>query len=92
MIYICYANEVKPIVIQILIDNGININHKDNDGWNILTYASCKQTPLSVWEILVDSGADVKIIDNNRKNIIDRVLSQYSYAVILHKKIIKTLI
>ena len=53
-------------------------------------HASSKQTALSIWEILVDAGADVKIIDKYNKNIIDKVLFRYSPA--LPEKIIKTLI
>ena len=90
MVYICYARVVKPIVVRILIDNGIQINHLDSEKQSVLVHASSKQTALSIWEILVDAGADVKIIDKYNKNIIDKVLFRYSPA--LPEKIIKTLI
>ena len=90
MMYISHGSDLKPIVIWILVDNGIKINHLDNDGWNVLSYAASKKIPLSIWETLLYFGANVRIVDNYGKNIIERVL--YRYGPNLPEELIKTLI
>ena len=47
---------------QFLIDNGANINAKDNYGWTSLMRA-CYNGHIETAQILIDNGADIEAQD-----------------------------
>jgi hypothetical protein len=48
----------------VLIDNGADVNAKDNDGWTALMYAAFSGYTETA-EVLIDNGADVNAKDND---------------------------
>ncbi len=51
-------------VTQFLLDNGADVNARDEDGWTALMWASTYNS-RQVIQLLIDKGADVNTKDNN---------------------------
>lgn len=50
-------------VAKILIENGANVNSKANDGMTPL-HRAARSILVELGEVLLDNGADIKILDN----------------------------
>ena len=77
--------------IRTLLNSGADVNIKDKDGWTALMYAVRYQESLNTVNILLDSGADIKALNNfktsslalascynNNPEIIKRLLQAYN--------------
>lgn len=56
----------KEKVLEVLNNENININFKDENGWNALHYA-CDEGNLKIVEILLKAGADINSKTNDKK-------------------------
>jgi ankyrin repeat protein len=63
--------------IIILLDKGLDINIKHNDGWNILQIC-CERNYEEIIQLLLDRGADFNILDNYGNTILHRSCAFYS--------------
>ena len=65
--FACDSSRSNPKIVQILIDNGADVNEKNkNDhGRTPLSYA-CNESNAEVVKILLDSGADANATDDDR--------------------------
>ena len=52
-------------IIQYLVENGANVNAKDNKGKTLLMYAIFNRANIKIVECLVENGANVNAKDNN---------------------------
>jgi ankyrin repeat protein len=50
-------------IIKLLINKGIDINIKNNDGLAGL-YSACKNGHIDIVKLLIDKGADINKMDN----------------------------
>ncbi len=77
--------------IRTLLNSGASVNLKDKDGWTALMYAVRYQESLNSINILLEAGADIKVLNNfktsalalascynNNPEIIKRLLQAYS--------------
>ena len=53
-----------------MIENGANVNAKDEDGDTALAYAAIRGAPANVIKQLLNAGADVSIKNNHGKTAI----------------------
>ena len=68
-------------IITLLIDNGADLNAKDEDGKTPLFYASSKGHKEIV-EILINHGADVNAMDKNNNNVLFQTVFSGHYDVV----------
>jgi len=50
-------------VVELLLNNGADVNAKSNDGWSALTYAA-RNGRKDVVELLLNAGTDINAKDN----------------------------
>ncbi|GHV40854.1 hypothetical protein FACS1894187_22130 [Synergistales bacterium] len=84
---LCANNTSKEV--EFALQNGANINEKDDDGWTALMFATHNIHDPEVVAVLLEHGADV-----NEKNKREEDYTALMYAV-LHRanpQIIKTLL
>jgi len=78
-------NEVK--IASALIEAGVDINAKDDDGWTALHFAAGNDN-LEIGKVLVDAGADLNIESINNETAL-QFAERYNhgiFATMLRKK------
>lgn len=55
----------KHEIATYLIDQGIDINHKDDAGYNALHYIAVYENDLNLAELCLQNGANIGLTDNN---------------------------
>ena len=68
-------------VISLLLQHGVDVNHKDKDGWNAL-YFLCyyhrdKDNLIEIINLLIKNGIDVKWKPNDENNILHYYCKNY---------------
>jgi ankyrin repeat protein len=53
------------VAVRKLLDDGVDVNWKDEDGWTALMWAGGGWGHIEVVKLLLDNGAQVNIQDNN---------------------------
>lgn len=65
-------NKVRMKMIEVLLDNGADINLLDENGWNLLHYVVDRYIDLNskvdLVEMLLKRGADINILNGDRKS------------------------
>lgn len=67
-------------VIPLLLKRGIDVNHKDEDGWNVLFFLCHhyqEDNLIEINSLLLEHDVDVNCKDNNGKNILHFYCSEY---------------
>jgi ankyrin repeat protein len=64
------ADSENPEAISLLLENGADVNAKDDDGRTALMAAAYNKDPKMI-SLLLENGADAAITDNNGKKAID---------------------
>lgn len=54
-------------IAEVVLQAGVNINAKDDDGWTALHKAAVDQTGTAIIELLMQSGIDVAAQNNSKK-------------------------
>jgi ankyrin repeat protein len=65
--YACSSLNVNTEVIGLLISYGVDVNAKTREGKTALLYA-CKENQIANVKKLIENGADVKMVDDQRMN------------------------
>jgi ankyrin repeat protein len=67
-------------VIPLLLKRGIDVNHKDEDGWNVLFFLRHhyqEDNMIEIIKLLIEHGIDVNCKDNNGKNVLHLLCKYY---------------
>jgi hypothetical protein len=70
-------------VIPLLLKRGIDVNHKDEDGWNVLFFLRHhyqEDNMIEIIKLLIEHGIDVNCKDNNGKNVLHLLCKKHQKA------------
>jgi ankyrin repeat protein len=75
-----YKNENLIDIIRLFIENGIDVNCKDKDGWNALIYL-CRfyknENLVGIIGLLIENEIDVNCTTNNGNNALTKLCEYY---------------
>ena len=70
-----------PLIIKILLANGVNVNHQNNEGETPLHYM-VERNDEELVKLLLDYGADKNIKNNNNMTSLDAAYDYNHYEVV----------
>ena len=70
LMYAVQNHDVDLELINLLIDNGANVNYAAKNGKTILMYAIENKSNLNLLKLLIENGADINTVDKKGKNIL----------------------
>ena len=80
---------IQPDVVKYLIDQGLDVNQADKEGWTALFYAgyaaSQDDDTSKVIEMLLDAGADLSHADTEGKIVLDYVENENTKNTLLSR-------
>ncbi|MEW6527856.1 MAG: ankyrin repeat domain-containing protein [Spirochaetota bacterium] len=83
MVSIKHVEELKNNnIIILLLNKGININHKDNKGFTALHIGALLNSEKEIMQILLNHGADVHIKNNKGKTPLDIAIERGNTDII----------
>lgn len=89
--YFTFAKPVNYTVVKQILDAKVPVNHLCGGGRSALLWACMnKTTPREVYQLLLDEGADVNVIDEDKETVMRRYLvKQYPYDANVIKMFIR---
>jgi hypothetical protein len=73
-LHCCWQGDLNEV--ERLLDEGVNINIQDDDGFTPLIIAIVNKD-IDLVELLIEKGADVSIKDNDGKDVFDYLKEEY---------------
>jgi len=74
--------------IQAMIREGVDVNNRDENGWTPLMYAAWYNQNPEVVKVLLEAGADAKLVDDFGKKAIDYAKkNEYLLGTSIYKKL-----
>ena len=70
-------------MVKYLVDNGADVNAKDNDHWNVLMFA-IENGKLDMVRYLFEQGADVDGENNNDATVLNYALKYGTIEIIVY--------